>query len=146
MAIDPEDNVWITAAGTSTVTKLSPDGKVLLTIGERNRRGDWDEAKGQRLLWEPVMVAFAPNGDVYIAEGHANESPNDSDSDDPANNIGAARIIMSTITQVQNQWFATRSGRANSPRRMVAVDPKTAMFGRATREYASSLQHEGKSS
>ena len=31
MAVDAEDNVWITAAGTATVTKISPDGKVLLT-------------------------------------------------------------------------------------------------------------------
>ena len=29
------------------------------------------------------MIAFAPNGDVYIGEGHANESPNDAGSDDP---------------------------------------------------------------
>ena len=62
-------------------------------MGTKGRRGDWDEAKGQRLLWQPVMIAFAPNGDVYIGEGHANESPNDSESDDPGNNIGAARII-----------------------------------------------------
>ena len=34
MAVDAEDNVWITAAGTSTVTKLSPEGKVLLTLGK----------------------------------------------------------------------------------------------------------------
>src|SRR5688572_7759518 len=35
MAVDAEDNVWITAAGTATVTKISPEGKVLLTRGER---------------------------------------------------------------------------------------------------------------
>ena len=127
MAVDPEDNVWITAAGTSTVTKLSPDGKVLLTIGERNRRGDWDEAKGQRLLWEPVMVAFAPNGDVYIAEGHANESPNDSDSDDPANNIGAARIIhVDKNGKFKNQWFGNEVGQGKfASSHGLAVDPKT---------------------
>ena len=30
------------------------------------RRGDWDEARGQRLLWQPVMVAFGPNGDTFL--------------------------------------------------------------------------------
>jgi DNA-binding beta-propeller fold protein YncE len=127
MAVDPEDNVWITAAGTSTVTKLSPEGKVLLTLGERNRRGDWDEAKGQRLLWEPVMVAFAPNGDVFIAEGHANESPNDSDSDDPANNIGAARIIhVDKNGKFKNQWFGNEVGQGKfASAHGLAVDPKT---------------------
>ena len=85
MAVDADDNVWITDNGQATVMKLSPEGKLLMTIGTKGHRGDWVEAKGQRLLWQPVMMAFAPNGDVYIAEGHANESPNDVDSDDPTN-------------------------------------------------------------
>ncbi len=125
MAVDAEDNVWITAAGTATVTKISPDGKMLLSIGERGRRGDWDEAKGQRLLWEPVMVAFAPNGDVYIAEGHGNESPNDTDSEDPANNIGASRIIhLDKNGKFKNQWFGNEvgQGKFNSAHGL-AVDP-----------------------
>ena len=125
MAVDAEDNVWITAAGTATVTKISPEGKMLLRIGERGRRGDWDEAKGQRLLWEPVMVAFAPNGDVYIGEGHANESPNDTDSDDPANNIGAARIIhLDKDGKFKNQWFGNEVGQGKfSSAHGLAVDP-----------------------
>ena len=125
MAVDSEDNVWITAAGTATVTKISPDGKKLLMIGERGRRGDWDEAKGQRLLWEPVMVAFAPNGDVYIGEGHANESPNDSEADDPANNIGASRIIrLDKNGKFINQWFGNEVGQGKfSSAHGLAVDP-----------------------
>jgi NHL repeat len=125
MAVDAEDNVWITAAGTATVTKISPEGKLLLTIGEKGRRGDWDEAKGQRLLWEPVMVAFAPNGDVYIGEGHGNESPNDTDSDDPANNLGASRIIhVDKNGKFINQWYGNEigQGKFNSAHGL-AVDP-----------------------
>jgi DNA-binding beta-propeller fold protein YncE len=125
MAIDAEDNVWITAAGSATVMKISPEGKLLMTIGTRGRRGDWDEAKGQRLLWEPVMVGFAPNGDLYIAEGHANESPNDTDSDDPANNIGAARIIhLDKTGKFINQWFGNEVGQGKfSSSHGFAVDP-----------------------
>jgi len=125
MAVDAEDNVWISATFGPTVMKLSPEGKLLLTIGEKGRRGDWDEAKGQRLLWEPVMVAFAPNGDVYIAEGHGNESPNDTDSDDPANNIGASRIIrLDKNGKFNNQWFGNEigQGKFNSAHGL-AVDP-----------------------
>ncbi|HSU88132.1 MAG TPA: hypothetical protein VLL56_04820, partial [Terriglobia bacterium] len=81
MAVDAEDNVWISDANGATVMKLSPRGELLMTIGMRGRRGDWNEARGQRLLWQPVMIAFGKNGDVYIGEGHANESPNDTDSD-----------------------------------------------------------------
>ena len=127
MAVDAEDNVWITAATTATVMKISPEGKLLLTLGERGRRGDWDEARGQRLLWQPVMIAFAPNGDVYIGEGHANESPNDTDSDDPANNIGAARIIhLDKNGRFINQWFGNEVGQGKfSSAHGLAVDPAT---------------------
>lgn len=125
MAVDAEDNVWITAAGSATVMKISPEGKLLLTIGQKGRRGDWDEAKGQRLLWEPVMIAFAPNGDVYIGEGHANESPNDTDSGDPANNFGAARIIhLDKNGKFINQWYGNEVGQGKfSSAHGFAIDP-----------------------
>lgn len=127
MAVDADDNVWITAATSATVMKISPEGKLLLTIGTRGRRGDWDESRGQRLLWQPVMVAFGPAGDVYIGEGHANESPNDSDSDDTANNIGAARIIhLDRSGTFINQWFGNEVGQGKfSSAHGLAVDPKT---------------------
>jgi sugar lactone lactonase YvrE len=125
MAVDAEDNVWITAANGATVMKIGPEGKLLLTIGERGRRGDWNEAKGQRLLWQPVMIAFAPNGDVYIGEGHANESPNDTDADDPANNLGAARIIhLDKNGKFINQWYGNEVGQGKfSSAHGLAVDP-----------------------
>jgi hypothetical protein len=125
MAVDAEDNVWITAANSATVMKISPDGKLLLTLGQRGRRGDWDEAKGQRLLWQPVMIAFARNGDVYIGEGHANESPNDADSDDPANSVGAARIIhLDKNGRFINQWYGNEVGQGKfSSAHGLAVDP-----------------------
>jgi NHL repeat-containing protein len=125
MAVDAEDNVWITAANGATVMKISPDGKLLLTVGQRGRRGDWDEARGQRLLWQPVMIAFAPNGDVYIGEGHANESPNDTESDDPANNLGAARIIhLDKSGRFINQWYGNEVGQGKfSSAHGLAIDP-----------------------
>ena len=125
MAVDAEDNVWITAANSATVMKISPEGKLLLTLGDRGRRGDWDEARGQRLLWQPVMVAFARNGDVYIGEGHANESPNDADSDDAANNVGAARIIhLDKNGKFINQWYGNEVGQGKfSSAHGLAVDP-----------------------
>jgi hypothetical protein len=96
----------------ATAKKVSPDGKLLQTIGTSGHPGDWDEAKGQRLLWQPVMIAFGPTGDIFIAEGHANESPNDTESDDPTNNIGAARIIhLDKAGTFVNQWYGNANGR-----------------------------------
>jgi sugar lactone lactonase YvrE len=125
MAVDADDNVWITAANGATVMKISPDGKLLMTIGQRGRRGDWNEAAGQRLLWQPVMVAFGPSGDIYIGEGHANESPNDSESDDAANNIGAARIIhLDKTGRFINQWYGNEVGPGKfSSAHGLAIDP-----------------------
>jgi len=136
MAIDAQDNVWICDANGATVQKISPDGKLLLTIGVRGRRGDWDEAKGQRLLWQPLDVAFAPNGDIYIGEGHANESPNDTDSNDPANTLGAARVIhLDKNGKFIHQWFGNSVGQGKfSMVHGLAVDPKTGYVWLCDRE------------
>jgi hypothetical protein len=127
MAVDADDNVWIASTNSATVMKISPEGRLLMTLGERGRRGDWDEARGQRLLWQPVMIAFAPNGDLYIGEGHGNESPNDTDSDDPANNIGAARIIhLDNTGRFIRQWYGNEVGQGKfSSAHGLAVDPRS---------------------
>ncbi|HWY60406.1 MAG TPA: hypothetical protein VNW15_00755 [Rhizomicrobium sp.] len=127
MAVDANDNVWFTDAGNATVMKLNPEGKLLQTIGVKGKRGDWDEARGQRLLWQPVMVAFGPKGDIYIAEGHANESPNDVDSPDPANAIGAARILhLDASGKFIGQWFGDEVGQGKfDSAHGLAVDPRT---------------------
>jgi len=126
IAIDAQDNVWICDADGSIVMKLSPEGKLLLTLGTRKKRGDWVEAQDQRLLWQPMDIAFGPHGDIYIAEGHADESPNDTDSGDPSNMIGAARVLhFDKNAHFVNQWY----GNAWGPGKFesvhgIGVDPK----------------------
>jgi sugar lactone lactonase YvrE len=127
IAVDRHDNVWISDATGATVMQLSPDGRLLKTIGTKDRRGDWDESKGQHLLWQPVSIAFGPNGDTYIGEGHGNESPNDVDSDDPANNIGAARIMhFDPSGNFVDQWFGNDVGQGKFEQTHgLGVDPTT---------------------
>jgi sugar lactone lactonase YvrE len=124
VAIDREDNVWIADENGDTVMKLSPEGRLLLTIGVPGQRGDWDEAKGQRLLWQPLHMAFAANGDVYIGEGHANESPNDTGKS-PTNRIGAARVIhLDKNGKFINQWVGNHAGQGHfSMVHTIAVNP-----------------------
>jgi len=124
MAIDAEDNIWICDENGDTVMKLSPQGKLLMTIGVRGQRGDWDEAKGQRLLWQPLHLAFAPNGDIYIAQGHANESPNDVDKS-ATNSIGAARVLhFDKNGKFIDQWFGNHAGQGHfSMVHGIAVNP-----------------------
>jgi DNA-binding beta-propeller fold protein YncE len=126
IAVDADDNVWICDANGATVMKISPQGKLLLTLGVKGQRGDWDEGKGQRLLWQPLQVAFAPNGDIYIGEGHANESPNDVGLS-PTNNIGAARVIhLDKNAKFINQWYGNSRGPGKFDQvHGIAVDPRT---------------------
>jgi hypothetical protein len=61
----------------------------------------------------------------YIAEGHGNESPNDTDSNDAVNNIGASRIIhLDKNGKFKNQWYGNEvgMGKFNSAHGL-AVDP-----------------------
>ncbi len=109
--VDSEDNIWTADEAGAVVQKFSPEGQLLQTIGTKGHRGDWDEAKGQRLLWEPVAIDFGPNGDIYIFEGHGDESPNDVGSDDPTNNIGVSRVIRLDKTgKFIGQWFGSVPG------------------------------------
>src|SRR5579871_1488925 len=47
------------------VLKLSADGKVLLTLGKEGVAGD-----GPDSFDRPAGVAIAPNGDIFVADGH----------------------------------------------------------------------------
>jgi hypothetical protein len=71
--VDAKGNVWVTDGAISkdgskglTVTKLSPDGKVLMTIGTPGQRGD-----DQTHFNSPSDVITAPNGDIFVTDGHA---------------------------------------------------------------------------
>ena len=123
--VDPQDNVWISDANGSIVLKISPQGKLLMTLGVRGKRGDWDEAKGQRLLWQPLDVAFAANGDIYVAQGHGNESPNDM-GQAPDNMVGAARILhLDKNGKFINQWYGNQIGPGKfGSAHGVGVDPR----------------------
>src|SRR6266508_4211553 len=79
--VDRNGNVWVTdgippgAAAQAAVgkghivVKFSPDGKVLLTLGKVGVAGD-----GQDTFNQPSDVVTAPNGDVFVADGHGGNS------------------------------------------------------------------------
>jgi sugar lactone lactonase YvrE len=48
------------------VFKFSPDGRVLMTLGKAGQGGT-----GTDVFDRPTGIAFAPNGDIFISEGHA---------------------------------------------------------------------------
>jgi DNA-binding beta-propeller fold protein YncE len=64
---DPADNVWASDVVAHTVTQFSPDGKVLLVLGEKDVPGE-----DEKHFNKPTDIAFAPNGDIFISDGYGN--------------------------------------------------------------------------
>src|SRR5437773_4802725 len=47
------------------IYKFSPDGKLLMTLGVAGG------GRGDKYFWQPNDVLVAPNGDIWVAEGHS---------------------------------------------------------------------------
>src|SRR6202162_235306 len=67
LRIDADDNLWTTDDGNHLVLKLGPAGAVLLVRGRINTG-----AEANWLFNKPADVAFAKNGDIYVADGYGN--------------------------------------------------------------------------
>ena len=79
--VDSEGNVWITDAqgpreGAEElghrVIKFSPSGEVLLVLGEAGVAGDGSD----HLLNTPCDVITAPDGSIFVADGHGGQGGN----------------------------------------------------------------------
>jgi sugar lactone lactonase YvrE len=75
MTIDREGNVWVTDAQIkdgkgNQVHKFSPDGKLLLSLGKAGVAGG-----GNDVFSGPCDVVVAPNGDIFVADGHMADVP-----------------------------------------------------------------------
>ena len=81
--VDADGNVWVTDAQGPDgedpnrdgkghqVIKFSPQGEILLTLGEPGVAGDGSGP----LLFTPCDVVTAPNGDIFVSEGHTGQAP-----------------------------------------------------------------------
>jgi hypothetical protein len=76
---DKDGNMWIIDAGVdeakkgSQIFKYTPDGKLLLSLGKPGIRAN---ATSPDLFNEPSDLVVAPNGDLYIADGHIAKESN----------------------------------------------------------------------
>jgi DNA-binding beta-propeller fold protein YncE len=72
--VDREGNVWVTdGLGKDgkghQVFKFSPEGKVLLTLGKAGVAGS-----GPDEFNAPSAVIVAPNGDIFVGDGHGRDT------------------------------------------------------------------------
>ena len=124
--VDRDGNVWVVdgrgvnererkqypqdAGKGHTVVKFSPDGKVLLTIGKAGVAGNPPDA-----LTEPTSIVVAPNGDIFIAEGHCGQAP------DCAAGHGRADFEIHAATASSSSRSASSArARSNSARRTIS--------------------------
>jgi peptidylamidoglycolate lyase len=67
LTVDGDDNIWVTDVALHQVFKLSPEGDVLMTLGERAVPGA-DTGHFDR----PTDIAVLPGGSFYVADGYRN--------------------------------------------------------------------------
>lgn len=67
LTIDRAGHVWTTDEGNHAVRKFTPDGRLLMTIGEPGKAGG-----PPSLLTSPTGVVVAPDGSIFVTEGHDN--------------------------------------------------------------------------
>ena len=72
--VDRDGNVFVADADGKdgrghTVVKFGPDGSVLMTLGKPGVAGESNDTFNR-----PSAVVTAPNGDIYVADGHGGNS------------------------------------------------------------------------
>ena len=70
ITIGPDDSVWLTDDLQHTVRQFTPDGKLLLTIGDPDKPA---ELQGGKPFNRPTHVALCPKtGNIYVSDGYGN--------------------------------------------------------------------------
>ena len=123
--VDADGNVWVTdfqanEAGTKghQVFKFSPEGEILLRLGQAGTPGS-----GPGQLNEPCDVIVAPNGDIFVSDGHSGQGANP-----PPGATG--RILKFTSTgEFIKEWgtIGTEPGQFRGPHSL-AFDSQGRLF------------------
>ena len=98
--VDRDGNVWLTDGQRSKdgtkghqVLKFSPDGKVLMRLGKAGVAG-----RGPDTFNEPNDVVTAPNGDIFVSDGHSGQQ------DNPPPNANARIVKFSKDGKYIKEW------------------------------------------
>jgi DNA-binding beta-propeller fold protein YncE len=123
--VDRDGNVWITDGqgnkeGTKghQVIKFSPQGKVLMTLGKAGVPGN-----GPDTFNEPNDVITAPNGDIFVADGHSGQNPQ------PPPNANARIVKFTKDGKYIKEWgrLGSAPGEFRTPHAL-AMDSRGRLF------------------
>lgn len=67
LSVDHENNLWLTDVALHQIFKFTPQGKLLLTLGERGRPGN-----DHRHFNLPTDVAVLRDGSFFVSDGYKN--------------------------------------------------------------------------
>ena len=67
LTVDAQDNVWLTDVALHQVFKFSPDGRLLMVLGERGVPG-----ADERHFNRPTDIAVLADGSFYVSDGYRN--------------------------------------------------------------------------
>ncbi len=67
LTVDAQDNIWLTDVALQQVFKFSPDGRLLMVLGERGVAG-----ADERHFNRPTDVAVLADGSFYVSDGYRN--------------------------------------------------------------------------
>ncbi|MFB0552913.1 MAG: peptidyl-alpha-hydroxyglycine alpha-amidating lyase family protein [Phycisphaerae bacterium] len=65
--LGPEGNVWTANINSHVVRKYSPEGELLLTLGEPGQAG-----ADRRHFDRPTDMVVLPTGDIFVSDGYGN--------------------------------------------------------------------------
>ncbi len=77
----PDKNIWCCDDGSHTVTKFTPEGKILQVLGTKDKPSDSGYVQAQGLdsikrgagpFNRPTGVAVSPEGIVFVSDGYGN--------------------------------------------------------------------------
>jgi sugar lactone lactonase YvrE len=142
ITVDHEGNVWVTDCACTgrpeqrntpgkghQVFKFSPEGTLLLTLGKAAG------ARDPAFFWQPNDVLVAPNGNIFVAEGHS--------SADTAN----ARILkFDREGKLLTSWGRKGTGRGEMDQpHALAMDSRGRLFvGDRTNNRIQIFDQDGK--
>jgi DNA-binding beta-propeller fold protein YncE len=99
--IGPAGNIWTANITNHTIRKYSPDGKLLMTLGEPGQAG-----ADRNHFDRPTDMVILPSGDIFVSDGYGNR-----------------RVIHFDATgKYMNQWgqAGTKPGQFALPHSIVA--------------------------